>query len=153
MKTDDFEKRLQQQAQRRIPAAWREEILTNAQSAAASTHASRTTHHGLGLSTLIHQLSTLLRPQRAAWCGIAAAWVVILALNIATRDGDSSLHKTSSPSLSADTSSDTSEYLKQQRLLMAELIGDPKKTTLVRPKPPQSGHRSQRREEIETVLV
>lgn len=151
MKTDDFEKRLQQQAQRKIPAAWREEILTAAQSAATSTHVTRTTHHGL--RAFIHQLSTLLRPQCAAWVGLCAAWAVILSLNIATHDRDSSAQKTSSTSLSADTSSDTSEYLKQQRLLMAELIGDPKVTRLVRPKPSQPGHRSQRREEVDTVLV
>jgi hypothetical protein len=86
MKTDDFEKRLQQHPQRKLPTVWREEILTNAQSAAASPHAPRTTHHGFALSTFIHQLSTLLRPQRVAWCGIAAAWVVIIALNISARD-------------------------------------------------------------------
>lgn len=153
MNTDDFEKHLQQQAQRRIPAAWRKEILTNAQSAAASHQATRTTQRGFDLSTLIHQLSTFFRPQRAAWAGLAVVWVVILSLNIAIRDGDSPMHKSISCTESASAASDTRDYLKQQRLLMAELIGDPKVIRLVRPKPSQPGHRSQRREEVETVLV
>ena len=82
---DDFEKRLQQVAPREIPFAWREEILTTAQQAHSAGHTANATRSGF-LATLIHQLSTLARPQRAAWGSLAAVWLVILALNLAARD-------------------------------------------------------------------
>src|SRR5438093_13666693 len=79
MSTDDFEKRLQRLHMRPIPREWRQEILDAARRASA------------------HQLSTpnprttpwwreLLWPCPQAWACLAAAWVVVLLLNLASRD-------------------------------------------------------------------
>jgi hypothetical protein len=86
MNSDDFEKRLQAQPLRQLPPEWREQILSAAKDAATSTHASRVTHHNRPslLSTVYHQLSTLLWPHPAAWAGLAAVWVVILGINLTT---------------------------------------------------------------------
>ena len=101
MNPDDFETRLQRQPMRQIPGAWREQILSAARQASPARHAppvlrsstaegGRTTHHALAsrslLSTFNHQFSTLLWPHPTAWAGLAAAWLVIIGINLATRD-------------------------------------------------------------------
>ena len=146
MKTDDFEKRLQRQPQTQIPAAWREEILTNAERTAVSHHATRVTHHGFALSTLIHQLSTLLRPQRAAWAGLGAAWAIIITLHLATVESPKTTFTTAAP-----VTPETLQVLKQQRLLYAELVGRPETQPKDRLKISVPGPRSQRRDETATV--
>ena len=74
MNLDDFEQRLRRQPLRPVPPAWRDAILRSA----AAGHSSRS-------STLNPQPSTCWRdwlwPSPAAWAGLAATWVVILALN------------------------------------------------------------------------
>ena len=83
MNADDFEKRLQRQPLRPVPKGWRAEILSAARNVTDTEHATRSL-----LSTLNAQLSTLLWPSPHAWAGLAAVWVVILAVNFAT-SGDS----------------------------------------------------------------
>jgi uncharacterized protein YjiS (DUF1127 family) len=85
MKTDDFEKRLQQVAPREVPSAWREEVLTAAEVAQSVRHPSTAARSGF-LSTLIHQLATLIRLRRAAWAGLGGVWMVILVFNLSERD-------------------------------------------------------------------
>ena len=74
MNLDDFEARLSRQPLRPVPPAWRDEVLRSA----AAGHSSRS-------STLNPQPSTFWRswlwPSPVAWAGLAATWVVILALN------------------------------------------------------------------------
>ena len=74
MNTDDFERKLQRQPLRQIPAGWREEILA----AATTGHTSRVTRHSF--------LSALLWPHPAAWAGLAAIWTLIIAVNFSIRD-------------------------------------------------------------------
>ena len=97
MNPDDFEKHLQRQPLRQVPGEWREEILSAARQASLPQHAPRTTHHAPPspslLSTLHPQLSTLLWPHPAAWAGLAAVWLVILGLNLTTRDASPRLAK------------------------------------------------------------
>jgi hypothetical protein len=143
---DDFEKRLQQVAPRKIPSAWREEILTAAQQAKASRHHSPTTHPGL-CAFLIQQLSILTRPQRAAWAGLGAAWIVIFLLNNAANDD-------SAPRISqrtVPTSPEMQEVLQQQRQLLAELTDRPERREPQRPKSIAPGPRSERREDWATA--
>src|SRR5438128_12600352 len=79
MNADDFEKRLQRRSMRPVPREWRGEILDAARR--AGDHQ---------LSTINPQPASwwreLLWPCPQAWAGLAAAWVLILALNAATRD-------------------------------------------------------------------
>jgi len=76
---DDFEKHLERQPMRQIPAEWRGEILDAA--CRAGDHQ---------LSTInpqpISWWHELLWPCPRVWAGLAAAWAVILVLNAATRE-------------------------------------------------------------------
>lgn len=144
MKTDDFEKRLQRQTPREIPAAWREEILNNAN----SIHRPSPTASRLSwVSVLIHQLSTLLRPQRVAWCGLALVWVVILALNFSVRDNSASVQARNLTSPSPEALA----AWRQQRRDLAALteLSQPREVEAPKRRPPQP--RSSRREETFTV--
>jgi len=113
---DKFEERLRRQPPREIPPAWRAQILTAAERANKIDHALRSTHHPR-FSTLIHQLSTFFWPHPKAWAGLAAVWVVILTLQLASRDPtDVAARKTPPPS------PEMLMVLRQQRLLLAELV-------------------------------
>ena len=147
MKTDDFEERLQRQSQREIPAGWREGILSAARNSTSSANPPHPEHHGLP-ATICHFLSTVRRPQRAAWGSLAAIWIVILALNISARE-DSPRSKASRAF--ASLSPDTLQALKEQQLLLAELVGRPQPREVDRRKPAAPGPRSQRREDSVNV--
>jgi hypothetical protein len=142
-----FEDRLRSQALKPIPAEWRGQILDAARNATASVHAPRPTPYGL-FATLSHYLSPLLRPQRAAWAGLAAVWVVIIALNIATHDDSP---RAQASRAAAVISPETLQVLQQQRLLLAELMDRPEPHPMNRPKSLPPGPRSQRWEESATV--
>jgi hypothetical protein len=109
----EFEKHLRHQPLKPIPGEWRAEIL----GAAKSRHLSLATHHSF-LSTLNHQLSTLLWPHPKAWAGLAAVWIFIFALNFSMRDKSAIVAEKSLP-----PSPEVVAELKQQQRLFAELIG------------------------------
>jgi hypothetical protein len=84
MKPDDFEQKLQRQELRPIPRDWREEILQTARAAGPRPLAADPERSWL--STLNRQLSTLLWPCPQAWAGLAAAWLVIVVVNLSAGD-------------------------------------------------------------------
>jgi len=135
-----FEKRLQRQPLREVPAAWRKEILIAAREAGTSRHASPVTGDGF-LLTLRQQLSTLLWPDRRAWAGLAAAWVLILAANVASR-GDSTPATASSV---APPTPQLREMLREQEQLLAELFDQPSAADRSKPRlpRPQSFYRNE----------
>jgi hypothetical protein len=73
MKTDDFEKRLQQQPMRQVPGHWRADILKSAASASSPQR--------LQSEDQQSWLYQLLWPCPQAWGALAAVWVVVLVLN------------------------------------------------------------------------
>ena len=145
MNTEDFEKRLQRQPLRQIPGEWREEILVAARQASGTHHAPRTTQHASPslLSTLTHQLSTLLWPHPAAWAGLAAVWLVILGLNYTTRDAFPRLAKGSLPA-----APQLFMVFKEQERVLAELIGPREAPVAERPKPASPRPRSERQQAL-----
>jgi hypothetical protein len=140
MNPSDFEKRLQQQTMRKVPSPWRQEILGAAHAAAHSDHVSRVTHHSF-ISALNHQLAPLLWPCPQAWVALAAVWVVIFAANFSLRDrAEVVVQKVAPPSREVVVA------LRQQRQLLAELIGQalpfeavPPKTFLPQPRSERHG--------------
>jgi hypothetical protein len=110
MKPDKFEQRLQRQTLRQVPAGWRGEILASASDAMANNQAARATPPSF--------LSTILWPHPKAWAGLAAVWIVILAVNFSMRDPTPVVAEKSAP-----PSPEVIGEMKQQRRLLAELIG------------------------------
>ena len=123
MKPDKFEQKLQRQTLRPVPAGWREEILEAAETSRRKTDAvdralTSTAPSRSWPSTLATRLSTVLWPHPAAWAGLAAVWMVILAVNFSMRDTTPVVAEKSVP-----PSPELIVELKQQRRLLAELIG------------------------------
>ncbi|HTB85253.1 MAG TPA: hypothetical protein VK742_16525 [Candidatus Sulfotelmatobacter sp.] len=114
---EQFERRLQAQPVKKIPAGWRTEILTAAMSQASSagSRVQELPWH----SIVVARLSSIFWPHPKAWAGLAAVWVCILLLNFSNHERPHFIaEKTSSappPEMVAE--------LKQQRLMFAELIG------------------------------
>jgi len=128
-KPDSFEEKLKRQKLRPVPAAWREEILTAAREAAKTE-----TQPPAGNDSFIqywkHRLSNLLWPHPVAWGGLAATWLVIFALNIASSDP-------AEPRMARDTSPPSPELrqlLREQEQMFAELISPLEKSAAVEPK-------------------
>src|SRR3989442_4505463 len=125
MNTDDFEKRLQRQSMRPVPREWRGEILDAVRRA-----------RGHQLSTIHPQPTSwwrkLLWPCPQAWAGLAAAWVLILALNAATREPVQVATAQSTP-----PAREVLMALKERRRLLAELAGPPAQVEPQKPLAPR----------------
>jgi len=127
--TQQFERRLSRQPLREIPGEWRSDILS------AAKRASRPEPHTSSLSTFTNQLSTFFWPHPKAWAGLAVVWVLILAMNFATRDTSPRMVEKSLP-----PSPEVIVELKKQQRLFAELMGsreplDADRQKLFAPKP------------------
>jgi hypothetical protein len=142
MNSDDFEKRLQQQPIREVPVDWRSEILSGARQASLPPHASHTPRPSL-LSTLNSQLSTLLWPHPTAWAGLVAIWLVILGVNVTTRDASQMAAKHASPA-----SPQVFLAFQEQERLLAELLGLRETPVAERAKPAPPRPRSELRREL-----
>jgi hypothetical protein len=88
MKTDDFEKQLQEQPMRQVPGHWRGQILQAARR--GEKHESLlspalSSRGGEGEEAWWRQL---LWPNPVAWGALAAVWVVVLFLNASSSSAD-----------------------------------------------------------------
>jgi hypothetical protein len=117
MNHDDFEQKLKRQPLRQVPTEWRQEILSAAKLAVATRHPSHVTQLSW-LSTFNRQLFALLWPNPQAWAGLAAVWILIFALDFSIHDTSPVSVKKSSP-----PSPEVIVELRQQQLLLVELIG------------------------------
>jgi hypothetical protein len=104
---DEFEQFLKNQPLREVPSAWRAVILPTAKQPKAVQPP---------------WWREWLWPSPAAWAGLACIWVVILALNVATRPPAAErqlAERSPAPSL------DVALALAQQRNELAQLLGSP----------------------------
>lgn len=76
---DDFEKQLKRQQFRPVPPDWRRQILLTVDDADA-------TDQNKSTATWMAKIRELLWPSPVAWSGLAAVWIVIAALRMATVD-------------------------------------------------------------------
>ncbi len=145
MNSDDFERRLQRQPLRQVPAAWREGILAAARQASDSQPAPRATHHGALslLSALRDQLAILLWPHPAAWAGLAAIWLVIGGLNRTTRDASPRVARRAAP-----LPPQVFMAFQEQQRLLTELIGARETPVAEPPKPALPRPRSEGRQTL-----
>jgi len=133
---NEFESKLQRQPVRQLPADWRAEILAAAQAAEAIPHAATPPPRS---SWLQQQLTAFFWPHPKAWAGLAAAWILILALHLAMNDTEKH------PVLANQNLTPRPEViveLKQQQKLFAELMGPREDRVADRPRihstPPHS---------------
>jgi anti-sigma factor RsiW len=96
------------------------------------------------LSTLNSQLSTLLWPHPKAWAGLAAVWVLIFAVNFASRETTPGLEARQVKVLTTETV----RSLKQREQLLAEVSGLPENREAGRPKAMPPRPRTERRNEL-----
>ena len=147
MNPDDFEKHLQRHPLRQVPAEWRQDILSAARQAATARPVPCPTAHAHGqfsfLSTIGSQLSTLHWPHPVAWAGLAAAWVVILGLNLTTHDAALRVCKRTSPS-----SPQVFMAFQEQQRLLTELIGPREAPAAEKPKAAPPRPRSERLKDL-----
>ena len=133
MNPDEFEKQLCSRPMRQVPGEWRQEILSAARQASLPEHAPRTTHHATPspslLSTIHHQLSTLLWPHPTAWAGLAAIWLLILGFNLTTREATPLVAKRGSA-----PSPQVFRAFQEQERLLSELLGPREAPVAERPK-------------------
>ena len=139
---NEFEKEMQRQPMRNIPAAWEREIL-----AAAAEAQSRTRVEARPCMTwssaLKSQLTALFWPNPKAWGGLAAAWGVVFALNLTSFDSSPMVVASSAP-----TRPEMRLALREQRLLLAELINPGETPVADRPKLQPQPHSERRSQQI-----
>ncbi|HEY5914644.1 MAG TPA: hypothetical protein VJA21_28985 [Verrucomicrobiae bacterium] len=117
---DQFEKRLQGLPPRPVPTSWREGILRSARAEAVAAPGS--TDRGQSPSRILAaRLSGILWPHPRAWAGLAALWLVVLALNLAAHDPAGAAQEMADRPVRQ--SPEMRELLKQQEQLLAELVG------------------------------
>jgi hypothetical protein len=119
MNSDDFEKQLSRQPMRRVPTAWRDQILSAAHEAHDGSMSPSSLFVALKfqISTINLQLSTLLWPSPKAWAGLAALWLVVVALNLSSGGRTETLARHSPP-----PSQQALAALREQERVLAELL-------------------------------
>jgi len=123
MTDPEFESELREQRFRDVPSGWKTEIL---QAASACRQAAATPEAG--------RWREWLWPNPLAWSGLAAAWILIALLHLASTNHEASRAEGS-------TNPETLMVLENQRRLRNELLQD------VQPPNPPSANRLQRRSE------
>lgn len=140
MNTEEFEQLLQRQSPRPIPAQWRSEILAAAREA-SRTKAEAQLARGSEFSGCVSALKALLWPCPQAWAGLAAVWVAIFALHVASQEKPRRLAKHQPP-----PSAQALASLKEQNQLLLELLGPPVPAAVAPPRiiapPPRSERRT-----------
>jgi len=117
MRPGDFEQKLSRQPLKPIPADWRAEILAAAREIQASRRSSFLIRPSWRV-TLKRQLTSLLWPHPTAWAGLAAVWLLALAVHFSLRDQSPELAVKASPQ-----SPEVVAELRQQRQLYVDLLG------------------------------
>jgi len=140
-----FEDRVSGQPLRAVPAEWRGEILAAARAARTEAGVAKVMVRESWLAVVQRQLVALLWTHPKAWAGLAAVWVGIIALNIATQEGSprvAAKSATPSPQMVAE--------LRKQQRMFAELVRGYETTEADRPKAVAPRPRSERVEVLVT---
>ena len=127
--TEQFERRLSELPLRRIPAEWRQEILV------AADVNRRSNREFTFAATIMLWLRRILWPSPVAWAGLAAIWILILAVDFSVDDKTPVIAEKTAPPSPAVIA-----QLQQQQRLLAELMGpressDADRSKLLAPRP------------------
>ncbi len=129
MNPDDFEKQLERQPLRTVPAGWRAGILLAARESSVSQPSTSNPRR-------VAWWRELFWPCPQAWAGLAAVWVVILLIHFSSAERTESIVAASVP-----PSPQEMMVLKEQKQMLAKLMapfdqpaGEPPKPYVPRPK-------------------
>jgi len=139
MKPDDFEERIRQQPLRELPQEWRREILGAAQAAMAP--------RPVPLSWR-ERLSALLWPCPEVWAGLAAIWLGILVVNVASTERTERMAKKTAP-----TSAQVMMALREQEQILTELIEPHETSPAIPPRIIESRPRPRSQRQQEFMMV
>jgi hypothetical protein len=144
MNPEDFEQQIKQRPVRSLPPEWRAEILGAAKAAAQAAPEPRQSI----FATIREQLSVFLWPHPRAWAGIAAVWLVIIALRMMEPGAPVQETAEKRPVRQAAVMA-----LTEERRELAQLLGDFHSVQMVLPppQPMQPRPRSERRENVAAV--
>ena len=111
---EPFERRLSRQPLRQIPGEWRADILWE------GLRASRENNWDADTASLPKRdwLAEIFWPHPKAWAGLAAIWILILAVDFSMRDSSPRTVEKYAP-----PSPEVMVELKKQQRLFAELVG------------------------------
>jgi hypothetical protein len=137
---DPFEKRLQRERMRQLPADWRASMLSAARAVSHPAAAQDSRRLRDVMFDLRLRVRDLLWPCPQAWGAIAAVWLLLLFLDHSAGAGSAPLIEPSRAALPAMVSG----FREQQRLLV-ELTGTSGVPERPAPKPGPSGPRSDRK--------
>ena len=108
--------------------------------------ASVTRAEGLPLRALLKLWRELIWPCRRTWAGLTAVWLVLLVLQLASRDATEVVARKTPP-----PSPEVLQVLRQQHLLLAELVERSAPRVADQPKSTPARPRSQLQEEMWTA--
>lgn len=121
MNDDEFESHLRQQPLREVPPAWRRDILRECHQAADAAHATAAAPRVAWAAVWLRFLTALRTPQSVLpWAGLAAVWLVILALNHNQREESPAVLAQAAP-----VSPQIVLALREQNKMFAELLAVP----------------------------
>ncbi len=140
---NEFEQRLRRQPLKEIPPAWRAEILVAADVNRRNVRAftSAATGAATGAATIRARVRAIFWPAPAAWAGLAAVWVFILAVNVSLGEPAPRRAEKAAP-----PSPEVIVELRKQQILLAELIGPREECVADRSKTYVPGPRGERME-------
>jgi hypothetical protein len=125
---NELEQRLRQVPLKPVPPAWRAEILAEVELGAASVTLKNSKPRAGWLFRA--RLAALLWPHPKAWAGLAAVWLVILALDF-SQGNDSPVARESAQAPTPEMRVE----LRQQQQMLAELLGAHELSDADRPRP------------------
>jgi len=135
MNFDDFEKKLQRQPLRQVPASWRESILRAAREQTPSA-----APQPLLIRAVLITWRELIQPCRYAWSAMAALWLAFWMIN-------SHMEFANSPAQVAKSSPAAPEQIRsfaEQRRVLIELTGPIDLKPAERPRRPDPKPHSER---------
>jgi hypothetical protein len=132
MTPEEFEKQLECQPLRPVPAAWRVDILKAAHAASSQpAHEPSPASGALFIRVVLVLWRELIFPCRRIWAGLAAVWMVILVLNMPGGEKHAELATISSP-----PDKQVLAVLREQREILAQFIEPMMPSPAIRPKTP-----------------